>query len=664
MKFPIRAAALTLCAAFLVFSLSACAEKENSDPAGSVADPADSAASTAAPVPDDLSASDAASPRTPAALDLTGAVAITLAGDAVQIDGSGAGESGGVITITSGGTYAVSGTLSEGRIIVNAPGEDVTLALNGASITCSYGSPIYIYKSSSTTIHLMEGTENTLADGERYTFADSLSSAAEEEPNACLYSKSDLIIQGAGALTVEANYNNGITGKDTLEIYDAALSVTAVNHGINGKDSNTIDSASVAVTCGGDAIRSTNDSDSSLGWVSVSNSALTLTAGEDGIQAETWAALSSGSYTVTSGGGSAVTPSDDVSAKGVKAGTALTLASGVYTLDCSDDALHANGDVTVSGGIYTISTGDDAFHADGTLTVSGGQIDVLSSYEGLEGSDVDISGGEIRIVSSDDGVNAAGGADGSGFGGFGGMGGPFSAAGDYTITISGGTLHVTAGGDGLDSNGNIVMSGGTVLVASSGGADGALDYEGSFTLTGGLLLAASAGNMAQAPTDPEQYTLSVSSQLSAGTCLQFLTGSGAEYVFQLPFSAVNVVFSAPDLNSGDTCAVSYGGSYSGSADGMLCTGGTYSGGSLLTELTISDALTTYGQVGMGGSRGGNMIGGPGQHGSFGRGGAERQEEGFELPPDGQRDRPSSDAASENPDPPDSTGTGTPPPVFQ
>ncbi len=619
MKFRTRAAALTLCAAFLVFLLSACgAEETNAS--------TDDGTASSAGAADGLSASDVANTRTPATLDLTGAVTITLAGDTVQIDGSGAEADGGVITITAGGTYAVSGSLDEGRIIVNAPDADVILALNGASITCSYGSPLYIYKSSTTTVHLMEGTENTLTDGESYTFADSLSSAAEEEPNACLYSKSDLIIQGAGALTVNANYNNGLTGKDTLTIYDAVLTVTAVNHGINGKDSNTIDSASITVTCGGDAIRSTNDSDSALGWVSISNCALTLNAGEDGIQAETWATLSGGSYAITSGGGSAVTPSEDVSAKGVKAGTALTLLDGVYTMDCSDDAFHANGDVTVSGGTYTISTGDDAFHADETLTVSDGQIDVLTSYEGLEGSNVEISGGEITLVSSDDGVNAAGGVDASGFGGF-GMGGSFSGAGDYAITITGGTLQVTAGGDGLDSNGDLVMSGGTVLVSSSGGADGALDYESSFTLTGGLLLAASAGNMAQAPTDPEQYTLSVSSSLSAGTCLQFLTDSGTEYVFQLPAAAVNVVFSAPELSSGDTCTVSYGGSYSGSVDGMLCSGGTYSGGTLLTELTISDALTTYGQVGMGGSRGGGTVGEFGQHGSFGRGGMESQDGG-------------------------------------
>ena len=630
MKNGTKIIALLLCAALNTALLCACGDR------GSAESPSGDAGSTDAPAAASVltpSASDTAAPRAPAEIDLTGATAITLSGTSARIDGSGASEDSGVITITSGGTYAVSGTLDEGRIVVNASGKDVTLALNGASITCSYGSPIYIYQSSRTTIHLVEGTQNTLKDGENYTFADSLSSAADEEPNACLYSKSDLMLQGAGALTVEANYNNGITGKDALEIYDAVISVIAVNHGINGKDSHTIDSAAISVISGGDAIRSSNDSDSTLGWVSISNSTLDLTAGEDGIQAETWAALSSGSYTIASGGGSGAAPSETISAKGIKAGTALTLSSGVYVLDCSDDALHANGDVAVSGGVYSVSTGDDAFHADGTLTVSGGQINVLKSYEGLEGSDVEISGGEIAIVSSDDGVNAAGGADGSGFGGadaggFGGRGmeSPFAPSGlSHTLTLSGGSLTIIAGGDGLDSNGSITMTGSTVLVSSTGNGNGALDYDGSFSLEGGVLLAACAGGMAQAPTNPGQYTVSVQfeSTLPAGTYVRF-AGDQQEFVFCLAAPANHIVFSSPELAGGAVYAISYGGEYSGGSSGGLCTGGTYSGGTLLTELTISDYLTTFGQVGMGASKGGNMIGKAGQHGSFGRDGMAAQ----------------------------------------
>lgn len=590
--------ALGLCAALSLSLLSGCktsssAESSTSVPTGSLTDHTEA---------------DEAVFRTPATVDLTGAVTISLNGTSAQIDGKGASMADGVITITAGGTYVLSGTLTEGRVLVDAKGEDVTLVLSGADITCSYGSPIYIYKSSLTTVHIMEGTENTLTDGAAYTFADEYSSQADDEPNACLYSKSDLVIQGAGTLTVNANYNNGVTGKDTLEIYDLTLTVNAVNNGINGKDSNLIDSAVITVTSGGDAIRSTNDTDETLGWISISNSILTLTAGEDGIQAETALTMSSGSYTITSGGGSGVQPSDTTSAKGVKAGGALTLVSGVYTLDCSDDAIHSNGNVTVSGGIYTVSTGDDGLHADEALAVSGGEITVLTSYEGLEGTTVDISGGTIYVTASDDGVNAGGGNDGSGFGGF-GPGNTFGGSSDCIITISGGYLYVEAGGDGLDSNGSAVMSGGTVIVSSTGMGDGALDYESTFELTGGTLLTFDGGAMSASPSSASQFTVFVGfgTTLSKGSYVA-LEGENQSFVFQLPVNASTMVFSSPELEGGAAYTVSYGGAYSGESTDGICSGGTYSGGTALTELTLSESITTYGNVGMGGGMG---MGGPG-----------------------------------------------------
>lgn len=601
MKHITKRIAAVLCAAAMLGGLAACgqdagAEESGGTQAQTFPAPLNSAAVTA---------------HSPAVLDLAGATAITLSGSGASVAGEGAAAEGSVVTITTGGVYAVSGSLEDGRIIVNAPKEEVTVALNGADISCSYGSPLYIYKAGMAVVHLMEGTENTLTDGTVYTFADEYSSAADEEPNACLYSKADLVIRGAGALAVQANWDNGITSKDTLQICDGSISVRAVGNGINGKDSNTIDSAVISVSCGGDAIRSTNDTDETLGWIRVSNATLDLDAGEDGIQAETALTISEGSYTVTSGGGSGVQPSGDTSAKGLKAGTVLTLTGGTYALDCSDDAIHSNGDVTVSGGTYTISTGDDALHADEALTVSGGEIDVLTSYEGLEGTSVTVSGGTVRIVSSDDGVNAAGGADGSGFGGF-GHGNAFGGNSDSYIDISGGYLVVKAGGDGLDSNGNAAMSGGTVLVFSTGRGDGALDYDGSFTLTGGVLLAASGGNMSQAPSEASQYTVSLGfdSTLSAGTYVS-LAGEGQSFVLELPADANHIVFSSPELEAGAAYALSYGGTYSGQSTDGLCSGGAYSGGTDVAQVTLSDYITVYGNAGsMGGRPGGMKEGGP------------------------------------------------------
>lgn len=292
MKRKYRILSIIISAALLAGCLSACGESGTAT-GGSSSDENTAATVTggdAATTPD--TTADVEAP------DVSGATTIALSGQSATVTGTGAEVTDGMVTITAGGTYVVTGTMTEGRILVNAPKEEVTLVLQDSSITCSTGSPLYVYKSKATTLYLPEGTASTLTDGTDYTFSDSYSSAEEEEPNACLYSKSDLVIAGSGSLTVNANYNNGITGKDTLFIQKASVTVTAVNHGINGKDSLTIKDADITVTSAGDALRSTYDSDPTLGYLVITGSALKLTAGEDGIQAETTLTISGGTATV------------------------------------------------------------------------------------------------------------------------------------------------------------------------------------------------------------------------------------------------------------------------------------------------------------------------------------------------------------------------------
>lgn len=349
---------------------------------------------------------------------------VVFGADGAAVSGEGASYADGVLTVTESGVYAISGSTQDGRILVDAPDAAVTLLLEGADIACPDGAALYVYDADSVTLWLADGSENVLSDGESYAFDGAQESEADEEPNACVYAKDDLVIAGTGALTVNGNYNNGITCKDTLVIGTANVTVNAVNHGVNGKDSLTVTGAGLTVTAGGDAVRSTNDSDETLGWITVEDSTLDLTSGEDGIQAETVLTLRGGSCKIVSGGGSGGTLSADQSAKGLKAGTQIVLESGSYDLDCLDDAVHSNGDALIAGGEFVIATGDDGVHADNAVQVSGGTITITACYEGLEGLTVDVSGGEIDITASDDGINAAGGADQSGFGfGFGNFGG-------------------------------------------------------------------------------------------------------------------------------------------------------------------------------------------------------------------------------------------------
>lgn len=540
---------IIISAALLAGCLSACGESGTAT-GGSSSDENTAATVTggdAATTPD--TTADVEAP------DVSGATTITLSGQSAAVTGTGAEVTDGVVTITAGGTYVVTGTMTEGRILVNAPKEEVTLVLQDAAITCSTGSPLYVYKSKATTLYLPEGTASTLTDGTDYTFSDSYSSTEEEEPNACLYSKSDLIIAGSGSLTVNANYNNGITGKDTLFIQKASVTVTAVNHGINGKDSLTIKDADITVTSGGDALRSTYDSDPTLGYLVITGSALKLTAGEDGIQAETTLTISGGTATVTTAGGAGQSISDDTSAKGLKAGTQVTVTGGTFQLNCCDDAIHSNGNVT-------IATGDDGMHADDTLSISSGTIDITRSYEGLEGAKVLISGGKISIVASDDGINAAGGSDQSGFGGFGFAPDAFGGSGDYLIRISGGVVTVNVSGDGIDSNGDIEVTGGELYISGpTSNGDGAIDCDGSATITGGIVVAAGSTGMAENfGTASTQGSILVNLSGSAGQTITLKDSDGDILASFTPAKAFGcVVVSAPGVAQGGTYTIAAGG---------------------------------------------------------------------------------------------------------
>lgn len=568
MKRTKRLLSLLLCAFLIVGTLCACRNNKDSGTTDSTQTSSNEAVQ-------------AVLSQSVAEPDLTNATKITLSDTNINISGSGAEEKDGTVTITEGGTYVFSGSLSNGRIVVNAPDKEVTVVLNGADITCSYSSPLYAYKASSATVYLLKDTENKLTDGESYTYSDSYSSSEDEEPNACLYSKSDLIIAGAGSLTVNAGFNNGITGKDTLRIDSATITVKAENHGINGKDYLTLKSAKVSVTSGGDALRSTNDSDGTLGYITSVNSDLTLTAGEDGIQAQTVLTASGGNINIKSGGGSGAKLSGDTSAKGIKAGTSLVLLDGTFTLDCCDDAVHSNGSAAISGGTFSISTGDDSVHADESLKISGGTINIAKSYEGLEGATVDITGGDITIKASDDGINAAGGNDGSGFGG--GMArDTFGGSSSYCVNISGGKLNIDASGDGIDSNGSLTVSGGeTYISGPTSGGDSALDYDGTAAITGGIFIAAGSSGMAQNFGDSStQGSIMLTYQAFSSGKISVADADGnvlAQYTPSKNYSCV--VISCPGLTKGNTYSVSAcGQSQSVTLDSIIYGSGSMGGG--------------------------------------------------------------------------------------
>lgn len=303
--------------------------------------------------------------------------------------------------------------------------------------------------------------------------------------------------------------------------------------------------------------------------------------------------------------------SETGSAKALKAGTALTVDGGNITIDSADDSIHTNDTVTINGGKFQIKAGDDGIHADSALVINGGDINITESYEGLEAADITINDGNINLVASDDGLNAAGGNDTSQSAGV--FGGDKFSASNGTITINGGYIVIDVAGDGVDSNGSITMTNGTVIVnGPENSGNGALDYDTTFDISGGVFVAAGNNGMVQAPsTSSLQASINVSlPSSSSNSMVSILDASGNTILSFTPSKTYqSVVISTPELVIGSNYSVYYGGSNSGSESDGLYTDGSASGGTELINFTLSSSVMTVSSSGATEGVSGGMKGG-------------------------------------------------------
>lgn len=459
----------------------------------------------------------------------------------------------GDVTLTEAGDYVLSGTLSDGSVIINAP-EDAKLhlILNGAHIASQSTAALYVISADKVFVTLTDGSENGIsAAGD---------SAEDDYANvdAAIFARCDISFNGSGSLSVSSAKGRGIVSKDDLVFTGGSYMIQSANHGISGKDSIRIADGSFVVTAGKNCLDSDND-DSDKGFIYI--------------------------------------------------------AGGSFDLSSGNDACHCSGDFDFLAGNMEISAADDGVHSDAALSVSGGSITILLCYDGLEGVTVDISGGMIDITSSDDGINAANGSsdsahdgtdgtpaesaggvtdmsgdppekpDGSGDtgtasgsapeapadmpeapadmpggmgGGFGGGDDPFAADSSCLVTISGGTVRINAQGDGIDSNGDLVISGGEVYISGPrNGGDGALDYNGSGTISGGIVVACDTGGMSQNFSDGSQCSAMIS--LNGSGEIRLTDASGNVLLSYTPADDYScIVVSCPELSEGSEYTLSYG----------------------------------------------------------------------------------------------------------
>lgn len=506
--------------------------------------------------------------------EITGEFSIT------STDGSTITQNDSVYTITQAGEYTVTGLLSEGQIVVNADDNaEITIVLNGTSITCSNGSPIYIKNADNVKIKSEENTYNCIVDA-RTEADDNSDNSSSENGNAAIYAACDLKLVGKGALSVTGNYNNGIQSKDDISIKNVTIKVNAVNNAIKGNDEAAIESGEIiAISRKGDGIKTSNSSLSTKGKqkgnVIISGGNIDIYAACDGIYAaygadvsgdgnlniytdtysdysEAVAADNSGSSASSVGnppdmnnsscnpvsnpgmkgnfgGGnraangmpgnnsSGNSSKKSYSTKGIKAESEINISGAAINISSTDDGIHANSDSGV------LETGEDG---KGIISISGGTITISTGDDGIHADkELNITDGYINVLTSYEGLEA------------------------ITINISGGQSFVYAADDGINactgdgtSTPLINITGGYVDVTTGSGDTDGIDSNGSYTQSGGMVFMKGGSSSGQVSGSID---VDGNITITGGTCVA-LGG-----ICETPVNSVNAyVFSSVSFNAG------------------------------------------------------------------------------------------------------------------
>ena len=466
----------------------------------------------------------------------------------------------GTLTITKAGTYKLSGEY-QGQIKVETADSDaVRLVLDNANITNSSGAALNVVNADEVILYSASGTTNTISDGADYT------ATGEDDPDAVVYSKADLTIAGEGTLKVNGNHEDGIHTSDGLVIASGTLEVNAANTGIKGKDYVDILGGTINVTAQQDGIKSTNDTDEGQGWTRLSNGTVTVNAGDDGFKASRVVEISGGSLTVdqsdegieaqyinVSGGDVNVTSADDGMNASLKTSNSESTDSSANTSDTANQRQNNQQQGSLPGGQQNgasnqqqqgtgqppqgqppavSGTSQDGTSQNGASGTAQQQNNTQNQGNQNMGQPPAMPGGNAQDGTSQNGTTGTG-QQGMGQPPQGGMpgggGGTFEVI-DAAINVSGGHITVNAEGDGIDSNGVTTLSGGTLIVnGPSQGGNAALDTNGDLLLNGATVLSGSTADMFEAPSTNSTsgyLKLTNSSGFEQGSTVQVADSSG------------------------------------------------------------------------------------------------------------------------------------------
>ena len=394
-----------------------------------------------------------------------------------------------IVKIIKKGDYLISGSCSNGQIIVEANKEkDVRLILAGLTLSCTDSAPIYEKQCDKMVITLAEGTENVLSDESQYVYEDT----EKKQPDAVIFAKDDLVINGNGTLKVDSAYMEGIHSTDSVKLISGNISVRSGDNGVRGKEGVIIKGANLDVTSKGDGIKTTYSDNTSLGYIIIEGGNVKLYTAKDAIQATGHIQISGGTLDITTDNGVAHAGSEDESksAKGIKSDHDVYIGGGTVNINSSDDGINNNGNIIFDGGSLTVTAFDDGLQSDMDIVINGGSVDVKST-KGIKGKSVSVKGGDVQVNASEGtGIKASSGKDDDEdskviFG----EDDPFAVDSEVYIAVAGGTVHINAeAGKCLNSDGNLYIAGGKVTIDGSLAVDGgAVSFDGTAFVTGGSI---------------------------------------------------------------------------------------------------------------------------------------------------------------------------------
>lgn len=487
---------------------------------------------------------------------------ITLKDSNTSVKGDGVLISENTITISQGGNYYITGTLTNGQIQVNSE-NDVSIILDNVNINCGDGPAIYSLNGD-VTILSAENSINNLSDSSEYTNLDE-----DSEPNGCIFGKDRITIDGTGILNITANYEDGIVSKDELKIKNSTINLTSVDDGIRGKDFVEINNGTINITSEADSIKSTK------GYITINNGNIQLTAGKKGFESVSEFTFNDGNINVLK------------STEGIEASNVI-VNGGTININSSDDGINA------SDGTSGNKKGFDRIHNDRMPEIK--DIKNKNTENGIykpvppEISE-DISINDVPKMPENMPFDTPL---------------PFndknsdSSENNLSIEINGGYIFINAEGDGIDSNGIINFNDGIVIIngpVSNG--DGALDSERGIFYNGGTVIAAGSSGMAEAPNNDSSkgYSLIYNGENIAAETLISLTDENDNVIlaFTPQKNISSVVFSSPNLKNGQTVKIYLNGKCTSEANAYgYYTSGTLENASLLETITLSDKTTTAG----------------------------------------------------------------------